>query len=332
VAVLLQRDLDSRVRWAAAVALGASHDHDLEPVLAAAAQIDPDPSVRAPPRSRARPSCRLAGPKLAAGFSVPPRLRLLTWTSPSALVPGRRGGADPRRARRPNDSPLVVDSNGHVAHDGGRSTPLFMAAQNLWFYGIFASYRDARLARGDLGWRYPVAHESLPELLAAPFNPRVLKRPWVWAGLPLMLGAAVAATLLISNATSSDPATTMRTLADPGGVKFFGQTYGKPAGIALAKPTTRAPSCPWAWARRRCFGTIQAGCMETPQVCGAGGPAWRSRRRTHLQLIGRRTARAARWPCVPHGDGSYLGYVTSAPTSPRPAWRSISGTTSRWPR
>src|SRR4051812_17345932 len=46
VTVMLQRDLDSRVRWSAAVALGASHDHDVEPVLAAAARMDPDPAVR----------------------------------------------------------------------------------------------------------------------------------------------------------------------------------------------------------------------------------------------------------------------------------------------
>src|SRR5207253_3438 len=64
-------------------------------------------------------------------------------------------------------------------------------AQNIWFYGVFAAYRDARLMRGDIGYRHPVARETLGQLASAPFRPRIWKRPWFWAGLPLMLGAAV---------------------------------------------------------------------------------------------------------------------------------------------
>jgi hypothetical protein len=318
VTVMLQRDLDSRVRWVAAVALGASHDQDFESVLATAAQMDPDAAVRsAAAISRAAVVPFGRRPKLAAGFSVlcpgcgyfylgEPERALGFLGAEAALILAGFAVL--------NDSPLVRYSDGHIAHDGGRSTPLFMAAQNLWFYGIFASYRDARLARGDLGWRYPVAHESLPELLAAPFNPRVLKRPWVWAGLPLMLGAAVAATLLISNATSSDPATTMRTLADPGGVKFFGQTYSKPVGIALGETYNASLFVPVGVGEEALFrGTIQAGLMETPLGLW-GGWALSSAifGAVHtFNFIGAENGAQTAALAVPYlmVTGSYLGYV-----------------------
>src|SRR5438046_3109200 len=102
------------------------------------------------------------------------------------------GGARAGRHRQPRGDRPAADPLAQ------RALPALIAAQNLWFYGIFASYRDAHRLRGDEGRRYPVSHEELGQLVSAPVRPRVLRRPWFWAGLPLALGAAVGYSLLSS--------------------------------------------------------------------------------------------------------------------------------------
>jgi membrane protease YdiL (CAAX protease family) len=120
--------------------------------------------------------------------------------------------------RQPTTAPLAV--------------PVLNAAQNLWFYGVFASYRDARLRRNEEGYRYPVSREQLTDLASAPFRPSVLARPWFWAGLPVLLGAAVGFSALIAG---DEPVEAMRTLGDPGGVWFLGRRYGARTGFALGE-------------------------------------------------------------------------------------------------
>jgi membrane protease YdiL (CAAX protease family) len=265
---MLQRDIDPRVRAAAAAALGDSHDPALEPALAYAAVADPDPIVRAfAAGSRAAVAPFAKRPKLAAGLSVlcpgcgyfylgrPDRAAAFLGAGAILLVSG---------IVVLENSPLVLQSDGTVAHDDGRATPLLISLQNLWFYGIFASYRDARLARGDLGARFPVAKEGLTDLLIAPFNPHVLKSPWVWAGLPAMLGAAVGASYVISHATSNHASVALRTLGDGKGVWFFGQHYDTTTGVMAGEAYNTTMFLPVAVGEESLFrGAVQAGLSES---------------------------------------------------------------------
>jgi membrane protease YdiL (CAAX protease family) len=317
VTVLLQRDLDTRVRWSAAVALGASHDQDVEPVLAAAARMDPDPAVRSAAEvSRAAVAPFGYRPKLAAGLSVLcPGCGYFYLGEPGKALGYLGAGAALliSAVAVANDAPVVVKGDGTVGRASERALPLVMAVQNLWFYGVFASYRDARLARGDLGWRYPVAREGLPELLAAPFNPQVLKKPWVWAGLPIMLGAAVGATALICGVADCG-GSSRRSLFDPGGVKFFGNTYDKPAGVTLGEAYNLTLFLPVGVGEEALFrGVIQAGLMETPLGMWGGwalGSAIFGAVHT-FNFIGAENGAQTAALAVPYlmVTGSYLGYV-----------------------
>ena len=273
VLTMLQRDLDPRVRATAAAALGTSHDPDFVFALEYASAADPDPWVRAAAAaSRAIVAPFAKRPKMAAGLSVLcPGCGYFYLGQPQRAFAflGAAAGLLTAGLVVLDSSPLVVDSNGNVGHDGGRSMPLLISFQNLWFYGVYASYRDARLARGDLGARYPVAKEELPSLLAAPFNPRVLKSPWVWAGLPVMLGAAVGASYLISRATSNSTSVAMRTLADGNGVQFFGSHYGTAAGVTLGEAYNGSMFLPVAVGEESLFrGAVQAGLSESLGVWG----------------------------------------------------------------
>jgi membrane protease YdiL (CAAX protease family) len=265
---MLQRDIDPRVRAAAALALADSHDPALEPALAYASIADPDPFVRAfAAGSRDAVAPFAKRPKLAAGLSVLcPGCGYFYLGQPQkgAAFLGAGAGLLVAGLVVLDNSPLVLNSDGSVSHDTGRAQPLLISLQNLWFYGVFASYRDARLARGDFGARFPVAEENLTDLLIAPFNPHVLKSPWVWAGLPAMLGAAVGASYVISHATSNRASVALRTLSDGGGVQFFGKHYGTAEGFALGEAYNTTMFLPVAVGEESLFrGALQAGLSES---------------------------------------------------------------------
>jgi membrane protease YdiL (CAAX protease family) len=162
------------------------------------------------------------------------------------------GGEGPRMT--PSPGPLAI--------------PALMAAQNLWFYGVFASYRDARLLRGDDGARYPVSHEGLGTLVSAPVRPRVLARPWFWAGLPLAVGAAVGFSALVS---PSDVGRGVRSLGDGRGVWFLGNHYRTGPGVALGETYYAGLFLPVGVGEEALFrGTLQ------PALCDSLGlwPGW----------------------------------------------------------
>jgi membrane protease YdiL (CAAX protease family) len=263
--VMLQRDLDPRVRAAAAGALGASRDPDFEPALVWASAADADAGVRAAAAaSRAAVAPFGKRPKLAAGLSVLcPGCGYFYLERPQRAVAFLGAGAGLLSAGLAVQAASPLDADGH--HEVGRATPLYQGILELWFYGIYATYRDARVARGDLGARFPVAKEELPEMLLAPFNPHVLKSPWVWAGVPAMLGAAVGASYLMSRASSTSTAAQMRALTDGRGVQFFGRHYGTAEGVALGETYNASLFLPVAVAEESLFrGVVQAGLSEGP--------------------------------------------------------------------
>ena len=267
VLVMLQRDLDPRVRAAAAGALGGSRDPVFVPALGYVAVSDPDASVRAAAAAaRASVAPFEKRPKVAAGFSVLcPGCGYFYLGRPEQAIAYLASAAGLLAAGLVvlENSPVVTNGSSR-SHDSGRATPLLMAAQNLWFYGIYASYRDARLARGDQGARFPVAREDLTDLLAAPFNPRVLASPWVWGGLPVMLTAAVGASALMSHFSSGSTLGNTRKLSDPGGVQFFGHHFETGPGFALGEAYNTSLYLPVGVGEEALFrGVIQAGLSET---------------------------------------------------------------------
>jgi len=240
--LLLQLDREPSVRLAAARAFARIRNPAYEPWLRQSAAVDPDPQVRAAAERSAGILWGLGrSPRQAAGLSLmcpgcgyfhlqqPGRAAAYLGTTAALLAGGlllaREDGASlslwgdgegPRMT--PTTAPLAL--------------PLLSAAQNLWFYGVFASYRDARLARGDSGYRYPVSHEGLIDLVTAPVRPSVLKRPWFWAGLPVALGAAIGFSALVS---PQDVGKDVRSLGDGRGVWFLGRHYPTAPGVILGE-------------------------------------------------------------------------------------------------
>ncbi|TNE87675.1 MAG: CPBP family intramembrane metalloprotease [Deltaproteobacteria bacterium] len=73
--------------------------------------------------------------------------------------------------------------------------------QNLWVYGL----TDVALSRRRAAQMRYVPQDSLGDLLVAPFNPQVLKRPTVWAGTLGLLGGATALVALTEPASPGSP-------------------------------------------------------------------------------------------------------------------------------
>jgi len=226
---LHQRDVDPSVRAHAAAAIAERRDPSLDAVLEVSAQRDPDPSVRAaaalayerlwPWRKR---------PGVAAGL---------------ALIPGAghfylRNGAE-GVAYLGTFTALVVGgvaaaSGGSVTLDGMATEPgqpvglvALIAAQNLWTYSIFDAYRDARVLRGDQGYKHSITRENIGELASAPFRPSVLASPWVWGGVPLTLGAGVLFTYIVTPDAFDEPS-----IFDVKEVNFLGRRMSPGKGYA----------------------------------------------------------------------------------------------------
>ncbi len=157
----------------------------------------------------------------------------------------------PGTARRPRQ-PDHARRHSPARPRRSAATSCCSRSQNLWFYGDLRGVsRRARRAR-RLGYRYPVAKEQLTDLLVAPFNPRVLKSPWVWAGVPALLGAGVSAHLAGVADRCSAPGS--RSLADGKGVNFFGYHYGTDGRRRARRDLQRSASiCRSPSARSRCF-------------------------------------------------------------------------------
>lgn len=100
------------------------------------------------------------------------------------------------------------------------------AVQDLWVYGVVDALITRQLADGELY----VPRDTAADLVAAPFNLQVMKRPAVWAGLALTLAAGIGVSIAIADDEDFDPD---RAGDDP---NLFGERvdagYGYPLGFA----------------------------------------------------------------------------------------------------
>jgi membrane protease YdiL (CAAX protease family) len=112
----------------------------------------------------------------------------------------------------------------YVATDDGEhpgvALPL-VALQDLWVYGLAAAAIDE-----DLAAHAPYApRDTTADLVAAPWNLAVLRRPAVWAGTLGLLAVGIGASLLVDE--SADAA---RAGDDP---DVFGRRFDAPVGYPL---------------------------------------------------------------------------------------------------
>jgi membrane protease YdiL (CAAX protease family) len=263
LAYLLRSDASPAVRAAAAGAIADTGIPHYEVVLEVAARSDPDQSVR---RAASAAHERLwpmgKSPRLAGGLSL--------------LCPGcghfylRRPGKGlgfllGTAALLGTGIGLLGSAPGGL--DGGFEDArgpiglsLAIAGQNLWFYGIFSAYRDARLMRGNAGYRTSVSDESLGYLATAPFRPSVLARPRFWVALPLLFGGALGLSALADGGwrTGGRP-----TLFESRDVNFLGRRFSAPAGFALGEAYYGSLFLPVAVGEEALFrGVIQPGLRE----------------------------------------------------------------------
>lgn len=273
---MLRADVDARVRLAAANALATTHNPDLAPTVKLASEGDPDPAVRA---AAARAYEQLwpfdKSPGTALGWALvapgaghfylrqPVKGAAFTVSAVGLLAAGLVLQRSPDATIGDPDDP-----NLRPRHPLGFLAS--MGAQNVWFYNMFSAYRDARLLRGDIGYRYPISRETLDDLAAAPFSPSVLKSPWVWGGLPAMLGLAVAFSAIVSPSDFRSP----RHAFDGQRINFLGHRYPTASGFALGEAYLGGLFLPVGVGEESLFrGVLQSSLSESLGPWGGWGVA-----------------------------------------------------------
>jgi len=231
---LLQRDGVPAVRGAAADAIAARRDPDLDPLLETAAETDPDLGVRAQAaaaRAKLYPWSKHVGTAVAISIVCPGCGEIYlghTATGAAQIAATAALVASGFALLDGNVSGLsgpVDSASTSVGID------LLEAGQNAWFYSIFDAYRDARVMRGDAGYKHPITHESLGDLASAPFRPSVLASPWLWAGVPATLALGLGVTYL------SDPSgfTANPSIFHTRSIDVLGHTFGRGGGFAAGE-------------------------------------------------------------------------------------------------
>jgi membrane protease YdiL (CAAX protease family) len=87
----------------------------------------------------------------------------------------------------------VGDEEGPNLGHPGAALPI-IAFQNVWVYGLSDAYITKALASRSLY----APRDTLGDLVLAPVNPAVLRRPSVWAGILATLAVGIGASLLIT--------------------------------------------------------------------------------------------------------------------------------------
>ncbi len=231
--VLHRRDIDPAVRGRAAGAIALRRDPSLEVALQLSAARDPDPAVRDASGAayrKLRPWRKRPGTAAALSVLCPGCGQLYLGQREGAAYLGATAAmAGTALGLAYGEEVGGLDEPARSAR-GPLALPLLIGAQNLWFYSIFDAYRDARVLRGDAGYRHPISRESLGDLASAPFRPKVLASPWVWGGVPLALGAGIAVSWLASRGRSDG--TSRPTIFDVREVNVLGYDLSRGAGFA----------------------------------------------------------------------------------------------------
>lgn len=231
-------DRDPRVRLAAAEALGRTTVPGFARLAEEIAARDQDPAVRAAASHSAErlwPLTRTPGRAVAWAlfpgggqfYLRQPAAGAAVLASTAALLAG--GGlllnGSPAGGELGNPGDPRLDGKDPIGFQ------LVMAAQNLWFTSIFAAYREARRLRGNLGYRTPLNTESIGELMTAPVRGSVLKSPWVWGGVPVMVGLAVGLQALANGGLGGSGRSVFH--GDP--INVLGRRFSPAAGFALGE-------------------------------------------------------------------------------------------------
>lgn len=226
--IMMLRDVDAEVRARAAEALARRRDPAHDTAIEVAALGEQDPATRAR--------------KQAAYEHLWPWRKRPGTAAAYSLLPGgghfylRQPGAG--AAYLVGTVGLLATAatliSGDIALDGTATSAkqpvgivLGIAAQNLWFYSIFDAYRDARVLRDDVGYEFPITRESLDELVLAPFDPRVLKSPWVWGGVPIALGLGLGFSYLVDKEAFDNA----KSIGDVGKVNVLGHRFNRGTGF-----------------------------------------------------------------------------------------------------
>jgi membrane protease YdiL (CAAX protease family) len=274
VTVIAQGDVAPSVRIAAVEALASTSIGAMASVVDEISRRDPDRAVRDAARRAYR---RLAPfrkrPGSAAGLSIlcpgcghfylGERGAGAAYLATTAALLGT-GIALLSEGGSPEIDDFATDSNDPIG------LLLLSGGQNVWFTAIFDAYRDARLARGNHGYDLPITSETLGDLASAPFRPRVLASPWVWAGVPLAVAAGIGLLSLVED----DEVSATRTLFDGGGVNFLGRRFSTGAGFALGELYYGGLFVPVAVGEEALFrGTLQSALSESLGVWGGWATA-----------------------------------------------------------
>ena len=120
---------------------------------------------------------------------------------------------------------VAVGVANDTADHPGVALPL-AGVQDLWVYGVVDTFITRQLAGAEV---YTL-RDSTTDLVAAPFNLQVMKRPAVWIGLAATLALGLGVSIAIADEEDFDPD---RAGDDP---DLFGETvdapYGYPLGFA----------------------------------------------------------------------------------------------------
>jgi membrane protease YdiL (CAAX protease family) len=226
--IMMTRDVDPEVRARAAEALAKRRDPTYDIAIENAALAEQDPATKQR--------------KEAAYERLWPWRKRPGTAAALALLPG--GGAF--YLRQPVTGAAYLTSivgllagsatliSGELSLNGNATSAkvpvgivLGVAAQNLWFYSIFDAYRDARVLRDDAGYKHKISRETLDELALASWNPHVLKSPWVWGAVPVMVGVGLGFSYLVDREAFDNA----RTIRDVQKVNVFGRQFNRGTGF-----------------------------------------------------------------------------------------------------
>lgn len=164
---------------------------------------------------------------VAWGFLFPGLSQLCLKEDGKAAVLGGLGAAELSTSIAVATQNRTPEGEADFEHPGS-SIPL-IALQDLYVYGLADGYITRALANRELY----TPRDSLTDLVAAPFNGEVMKRPEVWAGILGSLAVGITASLAISGGVNEDRIGEDPVLFEREFEPAVGYSIGAGAGAAL---------------------------------------------------------------------------------------------------